>query len=88
MEPKIKTIDEMLEETRQENPEDYETIIKEVEIRKNKFERGGKRDGAGRKKIKNTCLSFTIRVDSEEKALIELTRQHKIDISQLIKNIS
>jgi len=88
MERKIKTIDEILEETKQENPEDYEYIMKEVEIRKNKFERGGKRQGDGRKCLKNSCLIFTIRVDSEEKALIELTRKNKIDITQLIKNIS
>ncbi len=87
MKRKIKTIDEMLEETKQARPEAYEKIIKEVEIRKKKFERGGKRDGAGRKRVKATCLTFTIRVDREEKTLIEFTRKNKIDISKLIKNI-
>ena len=33
MERKIKTIDEMLEETKQESPEDYQAIIDEVETR-------------------------------------------------------
>lgn len=85
---KIKTIDEMLEETRQESPEDYESIIKEVEKRKKKFERGGKREGAGRKRVKANCLDYTIRVDQEEKKLIELARKNKIDIQGLIKKIS
>jgi hypothetical protein len=85
---KIKTIDEILEETRQNDPESYTRIIKEVEECKKKFERGGKRYGAGRKRIKDKCLCFTIRVDSDEKNLIETTRKNKIDISKLIKNIS
>lgn len=88
MERKIKTIDEILEETKQENPEDYESIIKEVEKRRKKFERGGKREGAGRKRTKKDCLSFTMRVDQEEKKLIELTRKNKIDVADLIKKIN
>lgn len=88
MERKIKTIDEILEETKQKRPESYEKILKEVEIRKNKFERGGKREGAGRKRIKSACLSHTMRIDPEEKELIELTRKNKINISDLIKKIS
>lgn len=40
-ERKIKTIDEMLEETRQKNPESYQRIIEEVETRKKKFENRG-----------------------------------------------
>jgi Trm5-related predicted tRNA methylase len=78
----------MLEETRQNDPEAYEQIIKEVERRKQKFERGGKREGAGRKRVKTSCLSHTMRVDNEEKALIELARKNKISIPDLIKKIS
>lgn len=84
---KIKTIDEMLEDTRQERPEAYDAIMKEVEKRKEKFERGGKREGAGRKRVKTACLTFTIRVDEEEKNLIQFTRKNKIDIPKLMNNI-
>jgi ferredoxin len=85
MAKKVKTIDEMLEETRQERPEAYEAIMKEVERRKKKFERGGKREGAGRKRVKTDCLTCTMRVDEEEKKLIQFTRKNKIDIPELIK---
>lgn len=87
MERKIKTIDEMLEETKKESPEDYNAIMEEVEARKTEFERGGKRIGAGRKRVKLSCLALTMRVDIEEKTLIELTRKNKIDIQELIKQI-
>lgn len=85
---KIKTIDEMLEEVKKECPQDYQDIMTEVAIRKTKFERGGKREGAGRKRTKSLCLTFTVRLDAEEKELINIIRKNQIKVNDLINKLS
>lgn len=86
MERKIKTIDEMLEETRQESQEDYDDIIKAVEIRKNKFERGGKRQGAGRKSKEITRVTFSKRLLPETVAVLkDYAKEHEINETEALE---
>jgi len=86
MERKIKTIDEMLEETRQENTEEYEDIMKEVEIRKNKFQRGGKRLGAGRKNKEIIRVPFSKRLLPETVAVLkDYAKEHDINETEALE---
>jgi len=86
MERKIKTIDEMLEETRQKRPEAYEAIMKEVETRKKKFEHGGKRQGAGRKSKEITKVTFTKRLLPETIAVLkDYAKEHDINETEALE---
>ena len=53
---------------------------------KQKFTRGGKRNGAGRKPANGVVLAFQIRVSEKEKEFIKFARSHNLNYDELMQN--
>lgn len=83
---KIKTHKQIMDELKNTDIESYNEIKENTETVKKTFTRGGYRPNAGRKRIKNVSLNFTIRVDEVEKGFITFARENNIDLSKLIRN--
>ena len=52
---------------------------------KQKYGRGGKRPGAGRKPTNGVVLKFQIRVSEKEKEFIDYARVHKLNYDELMQ---
>lgn len=82
----MKTHKQIMEELKKTDKESYKEIKDNTEAVKKAFTRGGCRPNAGRKKIKDVSLTFTIRVDETEKEFIKIARENNIDLSKLVQN--
>jgi len=79
----LKTNDELIKEllTSDEQKELYSEVEKTV-----KSLRGGKREGAGRKKISpDNVLKFQARVTQKEKEFLKYAREHHINYDDLMQ---
>lgn len=79
----MKTHKQIMEELKNNDIESYNEIKENTE--EFKKTRGGFRPNAGRKRLKNLSLTFTIRVDAEEKEFIAYARKHKINYKELMQ---
>ena len=88
VEKKLIDTEEMLQEIQEQDPERYKEIMENVQQRTEEFyKHGGKRPGAGRKKIYNKRVKATF--DLEEADVIQLkeyAKEHKMSKNQVIKN--
>lgn len=82
----MKTHKQIMEKLKNTDVESYNEIKEHTEDVKKAFTRGGARPNAGRKRLKEISLTFTIRVDSVEKEFITLARENNIDLSKLVQN--
>lgn len=74
-----------MDELKKTDIESYNEIKENTELVKKTFTRGGARANAGRKRIKNISLTFTIRVDAVEKEFIKIARENNIDLNKLVQ---
>lgn len=79
----MKTHKQIMNELKNTDAESYNEIKESTEEFKKK--RGGFRPNAGRKKLKGISLTFTIRVDAEEKEFINYARAHNINFKELMQ---
>lgn len=79
----MKTHKQIMGELKNTDIENYNEIKENTKT----FTRGGRRVNAGRKRIKDVSLTFTIRVDETEKAFITFARENNIDLSKFVQNI-
>ncbi|MDD3436816.1 MAG: hypothetical protein PHC64_06675 [Candidatus Gastranaerophilales bacterium] len=75
---------DLIEELKNTDIESYNEIKENTAKVKETFKHGGYRQNAGRKRIKDISLSFTIRVDAIEKEFIIFARENKIDLNKFI----
>ena len=80
----MKTHKQIMEELKNTDIESYNEIKENTEELKKT--RGGFRPNAGRKRIKEVSLRFTIRVDEVEKEFITFARENNIDLSKFVHN--
>lgn len=64
--------------------EEYERLSGDTYY-KQRYGRGGKRSGAGRKPINGVVLKFQIRVSEKEKEFINYARTHKLNYDELMQ---
>lgn len=79
----MKTHKQIMKELKDTDIESYNEIKESTEEFKRK--RGGFRANAGRKRLKDVSLTFTIRVDAEEKEFIHYAREHNINYRELMQ---
>lgn len=79
----MKTHKQIMQELKDTDIESYNEIKENTEEYKKK--RGGLRQNAGRKRLKELSLTFTIRVDAEEKEFIAYARKHNINFKELMQ---
>lgn len=86
---KLKNIDDLMEETKINDPESYKRIMKNVEKRAEEFKkRGGKRIGAGRPKIFENRKTITKKLP--EAAIIKLkdySKAHNISENEALDKL-
>jgi len=83
----MKTHKQIMDELKNNDIESYNEIKENTEAVKKAFTRGGYRPNAGRKRLKDVSLTFTIRVDATEKEFITLARENNIDLNKLAQNL-
>lgn len=79
----MKTHKQIMKELKDTDIESYNEIKEST--KEFKETRGGFRANAGRKRLKGVSLTFTIRVDAEEKEFINYAREHKINYKELMQ---
>ena len=79
----MKTHKQIMKELKSTDIESYKEIKESTE--EFKRTRGGARANAGRKRLRDVSLTFTIRVDSEEKEFIDYARKHHINYKDLMQ---
>ncbi len=79
----MKTHKQIMKELKNTDIESYKEIKESTE--EFKKTRGGARANAGRKRLRDVSLTFTIRVDAEEKEFINYAREHNINYKDLMQ---
>lgn len=79
----MKTHKQLMNELKNTDAESYNEIKENTE--EFKKTRGGFRHNAGRKRLKDVSLTFTIRVDAEEKEFIQYAREHNLSYKELMQ---
>lgn len=79
----MKTHKQLMNELKNTDVESYNEIKENTE--EFKKTRGGFRPNAGRKRLKDISLTFTIRVDAEEKEFIQYAREHNLSYKELMQ---